>query len=72
MNKKRALSNSRFMNQPYSSISYTYTVKGDSSGFIELSPSQLAGLYEPGVDIIEKLLEYSNYEDAKALIARVK
>ena len=68
MNKKRALSNSRFMNQPY----YTYTVKGDSSGFIELSPSQLAGLYEPGVDIIEKLLEYSTYEDAKALIARIK
>ena len=72
MNKKRALSNSRFMNQPYSSISYTYTVNGDSGGFIELSPSQLAGLYVPGVDIIEKLLEYSNYEDAKALIARVK
>ena len=62
MNKKRALSNSRFMNQGYGSI--TYTVRGDG-GFVELSPNQLAGLYEPGVDVIEKLLEYSEYQDAK-------
>ena len=72
MNKKRALSNSRFLNQPYSSISYTYTVTGDSAGFVELNSKQLASLYEPGVDIIEKLLEYSDYEDAKKVIARVK
>ena len=64
MNKKRALSNSRFLNQPYSSISYTYTVKGNG-GFVELSPNQLAGLYEPGVDVVERLLEYSEYQDAK-------
>lgn len=62
MNKKRALSNSRFMNQGYSSI--TYTVKGGDS-FIELSSDQLAGLYEPGVDVIEKLLEYSEFQEAK-------
>lgn len=55
----------------YSSISYTYTLPKDS-GFIELSPKQLAGLYEPGVDIVEKLLEYSDYKDAKELIARIK
>jgi len=72
MNKKRALSNSRFLNQPYSGISYTYTVNGDAAGFIQLNSKQLASLYEPGVDIIEKLLEYSDYEDAKKLIARVK
>lgn len=62
MNKKRALSNSRFQNQGYGSI--TYTVNG-SGGFIELSSDQLAGLYEPGVDVIEKLLDYSEYQDAK-------
>ena len=55
----------------YSSISYTYTLPKDS-GFIELNPQQLASLYEPGVDIVEKLLEYSEYKDAKELIARIK
>ena len=72
MEKKRALSNSRFMNQGWSSVTYTYTLKPDSGGFIELNPKQLASLYEPGVDIIEQLLEYSDYEDAKKVIARVK
>ena len=55
----------------YSSISYTYTLPKDS-GFIELNPQKLASLYEPGVDIVEKLLEYSDYKDAKELIARIK
>ena len=55
----------------YSSISYTYTVP-DNSTFIELNANQLASLYEPGVDIVEKLLEYSDYKDAKELIARIK
>ena len=55
----------------YSSISYTYTLPKDS-GFIELNPEQLASLYEPGVDTVEKLLEYSEYKDAKELIARIK
>jgi hypothetical protein len=55
----------------YSSISYTYTLPKDS-GFIELSPKQFTSLYEPGVDIVEKLLEYSDYKDAKELIARIK
>jgi hypothetical protein len=55
----------------YGSISYTYTVPKDS-GFIELSGKQLASLYEPGVDIVEKLLEYSEYKEAKELIARIK
>ena len=66
MEKKRALSNSRFQNQGWSSVSYTYTVNGDKvGGWIELNPTQLAGLYEPGVDVVEKLLEYSKYQDAK-------
>mgnify|MGYP003341532617 CR=1 FL=1 len=66
MNKKRALSNSRFMNQGWSSVTYTYTINGDKAGgFVELSPNQLAGLYEPGVDVVERLLEYSEYQDAK-------
>lgn len=55
----------------YGSVSYTYTLPKDS-GFIELSPNQLASLYEPGVDIVEKLLEFSDYKDAKELIARIK
>ena len=55
----------------YSSISYTYTLPKDY-GFIELNPAQLASLYEPGVDVVEKLLEYSEYKDAKELIARIK
>jgi len=55
----------------YSSVSYTYTLPANS-GFIELSPTQLAGLYEPGVDIVEKLLEYSEFKEAKELIARIK
>jgi hypothetical protein len=55
----------------YSSISYTYTVPNNSA-FIELSPNQLASLYEPGVDVVEKLLEYSEYKEAKELIARIK
>ena len=62
MNKKRALSNSRFQNQGYGSITYTF---GSNDGFIELSSSQLASLYEPGVDVIEQLLEYSEFQDAK-------
>ena len=72
MNKKRALSNSRFLNQPYSGISYTYTVNGDAAGFIQLNSKQLASLYEPGVDVVEKLLEYSDMREAKELIARIK
>lgn len=55
----------------YSSISYTYTVP-DNGGFIEITPTQLAGLYEPHTDIIEKLLEYSDMKEANAVIARVK
>jgi hypothetical protein len=55
----------------YSSISYTYTVPNNSA-FIELNPNQLASLYEPGVDVVEKLLEYSEYKEAKELIARIK
>jgi len=53
------------------SVSYTYTLPKDS-GFIELNPKQLASLYEPGVDVVEKLLEYSEYKEAKELIARIK
>ena len=55
----------------YGSISYTYTLPANS-GFIELSPKQLAGLYEPGVDVVEKLLEYSQYQEANELIAKIK
>ncbi len=55
----------------YGSVSYTYTLPKDS-GFIELSPHQLASLYEPGVDVVEKLLEYSQYKEAKELIERIK
>ena len=36
MNKKRALSNSRFQNQGYGSITYTF---GSNDGFIELEVS---------------------------------
>ena len=55
----------------YSSISYTYTLPANS-GFIELSPKQLAGLYEPNVDIVEKLLEYAEYKDANDIISKIK
>ena len=55
----------------YSSISYTYTLP-PNSGFIELNAHQLASLYEPNVDIVEKLLEFSDYKDAKELIERIK
>jgi hypothetical protein len=55
----------------YSSISYTYTVPPDS-GFISITPQQLAGLYEPHTDIVEKLLEYSDMQEAKDLIERIK
>ncbi len=55
----------------YGSITYTYTTP-PNSGFVELSARQLAGLYEPNVDIVEKLLEYSMMQEAKDLIERVK
>lgn len=55
----------------YGKISYTYTVS-DNSGFIELSPHQLAGLYAPNVDVVEKLLEYSQYKEANDLISKIK
>ena len=55
----------------YGNISYTYNLPANS-GFIELSPKQLAGLYEPNVDIIEKLLEYSQYKEANELISKIK
>jgi hypothetical protein len=55
----------------YGSITYTYTTP-PNSGFVELSAHQLAGLYEPNVDIVEKLLEYSMMQEAKDLIERVK
>lgn len=55
----------------YSSISYTYTAPANSC-FIEITPTQLAGLYEPHTDIIEKLLEYSDMKEANAVIARIK
>jgi hypothetical protein len=55
----------------YSSISYTYTLP-PNSGFIELNTHQLASLYEPNVDIVEKLLEYSMMQEAKELIERIK
>jgi len=53
----------------YSSITYTVPT---NSAFIQLSPVQLAGLYEPNVDIIEKLLEYSEYKDANDIISKIK
>jgi len=52
-------------------ISYTYTLP-KNTGFIELSPKMLAGLYEPNVDIVEKLLEYSEYKDANDIISKIK
>jgi len=55
----------------YSSITYTYTLP-PNSGFIELNAHQLASLYEPNVDIVEKLLEYSTMQEAKDLIERIK
>lgn len=41
-------------------------------GFITLSPEQLVALYNPGVDIVEQLLEFSDYKEANDLIARIK
>lgn len=53
----------------YSSITYTVPT---NSAFIQLSPVQLAGLYEPNVDIVEKLLEYSKYQEANEIISKIK
>ena len=55
----------------YGNISYTYTLP-PNSGFIQLSPDQLAGLYGPNVDVVEKLLEYSEFREANELIERIK
>ena len=56
---------------PPKNYSITYTVPMNSA-FIQLSPMQLAALYEPNVDIVEKLLEFSEYKEAKELIERIK
>ena len=58
-------------NPYYKGISYTYTLPANS-GFIELSDRQLAGLYAPNVDVVEKLLEYSSFKEANDVISKIK
>lgn len=45
------------------------------SGFIKINAKQLASLYEPNpnnVDIVERLLENSDYKDANDIISKIK
>ena len=55
----------------YKCISYTYTLPANSA-FIELSDRQLASLYAPNVDVVEKLLEYSSFKESNDVISKIK
>jgi hypothetical protein len=59
-------------NPYYKSITYTIPQDYSADNFISINSRQLAGLYEPNVDIVEKLLEYSQFNEANDIISKIK